>query len=160
MFKPYSMLGLLSLAVMGACQSHVDVDREGASLLAVDRSWAQQAAAGGNVDSLVAFWTDDARVAMAGQSVVHGKAALREMVKGSQAIPGFKISWTPDSAVVSSSGDLGYTYGTNSVTAPDEKGKLTTEVGRYITVWRKNPQGRWLCVMDYSTPGPSPKNGT
>ena len=159
MFKRYSMLGLVSLAAMGACQPHVDVGREAASLLAVDRSWAQLAASGGNLDSVVAFWTDDARVAMAGQSVVHGKAALREMVKGSLAIPGFKISWTPDSAVVSASGDLGYTYGTNSVTAPDEKGKLATVVGRYITVWRKNPQGRWQCVMDYSTPGPSPKTG-
>jgi ketosteroid isomerase-like protein len=81
------------------------------------------------------------------------------MVKGMMKIPGFKISWTPDSAVVAQSGDLGYTFGSNSTTEPDAKGKLVTEVGRYITVWRKGPDGRWRCVMDYGNSGPASKAG-
>lgn len=34
------------------------------------------------------------------------------MIAGTRAIPGFHITWTPDSAVVSPSGDFGYTYAT------------------------------------------------
>ena len=146
--------GAAVLLLSGACRGRVDVAREAETLLATDRAWAQSSASG-NVDSVVAFWTDDARVAMSGQPILQGKAAIREMVKGSMAIPGFQISWTPDSAVVSESGDLGYTFGTNAVTAPDATGKLSTEAGRYITVWRKGVDGRWLCVMDYSVPGPA-----
>ena len=56
------------------------------------------------------------------------------MVAGTRAIPGFHIAWTPDSAVVSPDGKLGYTYGTNRITAPDAAGLLSTVEGRYITV--------------------------
>jgi ketosteroid isomerase-like protein len=151
--------GGVALLLCGGCRSRVDVVREADALLATDRAWARGSVAGGDADSLVAFWTDDARVAMAGQPLVHGKVAIREMVKGSMAIPGFRISWTPDSAVVSESGDLGFTFGTNAVTAPDAAGKLSTVAGRYLTVWRKGADGRWRCVMDYSNPGPVQARG-
>jgi ketosteroid isomerase-like protein len=156
---PSFILGVATLLLSAACQSHIDVAHEADGLLATDRAWAKSTAAG-NVDSIVANWTDDARVAMSGAPLVQGKAAIREMVKGSMAIPGFRISWTPDSAVVSASGDLGYTFGSNSVTAPDASGKLSTVVGRYITVWRKDAAGRWRCVMDYTSPGPALTTGT
>jgi ketosteroid isomerase-like protein len=153
MLKALQVVLGLTLVASGACAPRVDVARETASLLAADRAWSQAPADAKNIDSVTSYWTDDARVVMAGQTTVHGRTALREMVKGSMAIPGFKISWTPDSASVSSSGDLGYTFGRNSVTVPDAKGKLMTTAGRYLTVWRKGADGRWRCVMDYSTPG-------
>lgn len=151
------MARLLCVAVLLAgvgCQRGVDVARETDALLQTDRAWAQVAAAGGSPDSVLAFWTEDARVAMPGAPLVSGKAALREMVTSSFAAPGFRISWTPERAVVSSSGDLGYTTGTNSVTMPDSTGKAATMVGRYITVWRREADGRWRCVEDYSSPAP------
>jgi ketosteroid isomerase-like protein len=77
------------------------------------------------------------------------------MVISSFAAPGFHITWTPESAVVSKSGDLGYTTGTNEMSVPDPAGKVTKIVGRYLTVWRRESDGRWRCVEDYSTPGPA-----
>lgn len=160
MSRKLTAFGTTFLLLTGACKARIDVSQEAQALLATDRTWARVADAGTNVDSIVAFWTDDARVAMPGQSIFHGKASIREMVKGSLATPGFHISWTPDSAVVSQSGEFGYTFGTNAVTAPDSAGKLATHVGRYITVWRKGADGRWRCVMDYATPGPAAMRGT
>jgi ketosteroid isomerase-like protein len=130
------------------------VARETESLLQTDRAWAQVSAAGGNPDSVLAFWTDDARVAMPGAPVFAGKAALRQMVTNSFSMPGFHISWTPERAVVAASGDLGYTTGTNTVSMPDSTGKATPMVGRYLTVWRRDSSGRWRCAEDYSSPGP------
>jgi len=132
----------------------VDVTRETAALLQADRAWAQAAAAGGSPDSVLAFWTEDARVAMANAPLVRGKPAIRQMVISSFAVPGFRITWTPDSAVVAASGDLGYTTGTNEVSMPDSTGKVTKVVGRYLTVWRREADGRWRCVEDYTSPGP------
>jgi ketosteroid isomerase-like protein len=152
--------GGVVFVLAGACRPPADVSRETESLLAADRAWSEAAAAGKNADSIVGFWTDDARVAMAGQPLTQGKAAIRQMVDATMAVPGFHISWTPESAVVAASGDLGYTFGTNTVTAPDATGKLTTVAGRYITVWRKGADGRWRCVMDYSNSGPPPASGT
>jgi ketosteroid isomerase-like protein len=133
----------------------VDVAHEAQQLLETDRAWAGIAAAGTNADSVLSFWTDDARVVLPGQPVLNDKAAIREMVTRSMAIPGFHVTWTPESAVVSQAGDLAYTFGTNEFTAPDSTGTLATTKGRYITVWRKEPDGRWRCVMDYSNPGPT-----
>jgi ketosteroid isomerase-like protein len=151
------MTKLLCIAVLiigVGCRSRVDVARETESLLQADRAWAQVASAGGNPDSVLSFWTEDARVAMSGAPLVRGKAALRQMVTSSFAVPGFHISWTPEQAVVAASGDLGYTVGTNTVSMPDSTGKATPMIGRYITVWRKEADGRWRCVEDYSSPGP------
>jgi ketosteroid isomerase-like protein len=144
---------LVGLAV--ACRTSTDgaAAPDVAQLLKTDREWAGLAGAGRNADSIVSYWTDDARILLPGAPVVSGKTAIRETVGGMLKIPGFHITWTPDSAVVSRSGDLGYTYGNNEVTAPDSTGKLVTTHARYITVWRKGADGRWRCVQDYSTPG-------
>ena len=134
------------------CTSRVDVARETQALLETDRAWARAAAVGRNVDSVLAYWADDARVAMPGQAVLRGKAAIRQMVASSFATPGFHVSWTPETAVVSRSGDLGYTAGSNEFTVPDSAGGVMKLPGRYLTVWRKGTDGRWRCVEDYSSP--------
>lgn len=145
--------GLLLLA--GGCQSRVDVAAATRDLLATDQAWAALAAANGPLDSIVAYWTPDARVVLPGQPIVVGTDAIRQMVAAMQATPGFHISWTPDSAIVSSSGDFGYTYGANRITFPDSSGTLRTSEGRYITVWRKEPNGSWRCTFDISNEGPA-----
>lgn len=140
--------------VLAGCQPRVDMAAATRDLLRTDRAWAILAAANGPVDSVVAYWTSDARVILAGQPVLVGTDAIRQMIAGTRAIPGFHISWTPDSAVVSPSGDFGYTYGANQIRAPDSTGTLHTAEGRYITVWRKAPDGGWRCSVDISNEGP------
>jgi len=151
-----SCVGLSAVLLLtGACRPGIDVAKEAQKLLEIDRAWATAASTDKDVDSIVSFWTDDARVVQPGQPTLHGKAAIRGMVTSVMALPGFHITWSPDSAVVSVGGDLGYTFGTNEVTAPDAKGKLATENGRYLTVWRKGADGRWRSVMDFTTSGSS-----
>ena len=128
--------------------------REAQTLLERDRAWAQLISSGKNADSILAYWTEDARLVAPGQVTLEGKSAIREMVTQSLANPAFHITWTPEAAVASRSGDLGYTYGSNQITIPGPVAKTTTIVGRYLTVWRKDPDGVWRCVMEYSTPEP------
>jgi ketosteroid isomerase-like protein len=142
------------LALSLGCQAPVDHTAEASALLERDRAWAQAAEAGTNADSVLQFWTDDAQVLMPGQPVIVGKEALRQMVTASFATPGFHLSWVPDSAVVSVRGDLGYSYGTNSVAVPDSTGRVITQVGRYVAVWRKDSDGQWRCVIDIYNVGP------
>lgn len=107
-----------ALLVLG-CNDAASGPNETQALLARDRHWASLAAATSpNPDSVVAYWTDDARVVLPGQPVLTGKAAVRAMVTATTKIPGFHVTWTPDSAVVSRSGDLAYTYGVNEFTRP------------------------------------------
>jgi uncharacterized protein (TIGR02246 family) len=153
-----SLQKVMYLTVLGlvgtGCSSGIDTAHEAQLLLDIDRAWAQAAAAGTEPDSILSFWADDARVVMAAEPVHQGRAAIREMLSGMLAIPGFHVTWTPEGATVSQSGDLAYTFGTNEFTVPDSTGALMTTKGRYITVWRKEPDGRWRCVMDYANPAP------
>jgi ketosteroid isomerase-like protein len=150
----------LVLTVAASCRTAVDTAKEGQTLLARDREWARLSSAGKSPDSVLAFWTEDARVVMPGQATLQGKAPIGQMVTSSLRTPGFHVTWTPDTAVVSEGGDLGYTTGTNEFTVPDSAGKTTKIAGRYLTVWRKGSDGIWRCVEDYSTPLPPPVSAT
>lgn len=154
--RSFSLVVAGVLLAAPGCQPGVDLAAATQVLLDTDRAWAKLADTQASVDSVVAYWTPDARVILPGQGVVVGTDALRQMVAGTRTIPGFHITWTPDSAVVSPSGDFGYTYGTNRVTTPDATGAPRTTEGRYVTVWRKESDGQWRCAVDIHNEGPTP----
>lgn len=149
---------LVVLFALPASAQHSGRAAANEELLRIDREWAH-AAATRDVERIVAYWTDDAVIYTPGEAPVAGKAAIRTYVAESLKIPGFAITWTPDRAEVSKSGDLGYTIGTNAVTFPAAQGGTTTAEGRYVTIWRKEKDGRWRCVIDSwnaSPPAPAP----
>jgi ketosteroid isomerase-like protein len=122
-----------------------------AALMQRSRDWAK-AAATGNVDSALAYWSDDAIVLQPGQPASYGKVAIRKMVEGSMKIPKFSITWEPEHASISPSGDMGYLVEHNRVTMADSTGKVHTEYGQGVTVWKKDASGVWRCVVDIFTP--------
>ena len=124
------------------------------ALLQRDRAWSVAAAEGRDVDRIVDHWSDDAVVIPSGAPVIRGKAAIRDYVRKSLAIPGFQIRWQPQDASLSADGTLGYTTGENAVTVPGPGGTLITIPGRYATVWRRDSSGAWKCVVDIWNSGP------
>lgn len=146
------LLLCMTVLVIG-CQPRVDLSAERDALSQTDQKWAEVSAAGSDVERIVAYWSDDARIFPPGMPVVEGKAAIREFVTSSLKIPGFSVTWQVAQAVISPDGRLGYTTGTNRMVAPDSTGKLVTTQGRYVTVWRKESDGSWKCVIDFWNSG-------
>lgn len=126
----------------------MDLERERQRLLEQDAEWAALSSKGQDVDRIVAFWTDDARVFAPGLPAFSGKAALRSYVEGALAIPGFHITWTTSEASLSPDGQLAYLLSTNAVTMPGPGGQPVTTNGRAVTVWRREPDGNWRCAVD------------
>jgi uncharacterized protein (TIGR02246 family) len=151
-------LFLLAVSILIAARAAVgatpDLEAERAALVRLDKAWAQAAAAK-DLEKVLSFWSDDARVVPPGQPAVIGKEALREYVSGAFAVPGFAIQWETSDFVVSASGDMAYGLGTNVVTFNGADGKTITERGRAVTVWRKDPGGAWKCVIDTWNPAPA-----
>ena len=139
---------------VAGCASVSSGDREKEALLRADREWAALASEGKDVERIVAYWSDDATVYPVGAPIVHGKAAIRDFVKQSLAVPGFHISWRSDLASLSADATLGYTTGENAMTFPGPDGKLMTVKGRGVAVWRRSPGGEWKCVIDIWNSGP------
>ena len=126
----------------------MDLERERQRLLEQDAEWAALSSKGKDVDRIVAFWTDDARVFAPGLPAFSGKAALRSYVEGALAIPGFHITWITSEASLSQDGQLAYLLSTNAVTMPGPGGQPVTTNGRAVTVWRREPDGNWRCAVD------------
>ena len=142
------VFGIFVCLVSLSCVETVDIEAEQTALLETDKAWAETASTSNDVEQIVSFWSDDAKVIPPGGPVIEGKAALRDYISQSLQIPQFSVSWEPSEVTVSPTGNLGYTIGNNKFTFADENGELVTKHGRYVTVWRKESDGQWKCVID------------
>lgn len=141
------ILVLTATLLIGCGPSPAPTEEDREALMHIDRAWAA-AAATGNIDSIVAYWADDAIVLPPDQPAVVGKQAIRVFVQQSAAIPGFSITWAPEQATISTGGDIGYMIERNTVTFADSTGAIHTQYGKAVTIWRKGQAGEWKCVVD------------
>jgi len=63
---------------------------------------------------------------------------------------GFTLTWEPLDADMSISGDLGYTYGLYTSFI---KADSSVTRGKYVTIWKKQPDGLWKYVLDGGNEG-------
>lgn len=143
------------LCLAAACNpSKTDPAAEQAALMQASRDFAA-AAATGDIERTLAYWSDDAVVLAPDQPAAVGKEAIRAFVQQSLAIPGFSITWEPEQAAVSAAGDVGYLIERNTFTFADSSGTVHTQHGKAVTIWRKNAAGEWKCVVDIWNDVPS-----
>jgi ketosteroid isomerase-like protein len=77
-----------------------------------------------------------------------GRAAIREKWSRYFAPGGPTLRWKPTDSSLAASGDLGWTIGDASYAWKDQG--VAPSPGRYVTVWAKDPGGRWMAVLDGS----------
>jgi ketosteroid isomerase-like protein len=155
-FKPSILIVALVLIAGGACtRPAFDPSTEGNTLLRRDTEWADAAAAGRDLDTILSYWSDDALVIEPGQPIYEGKAAIRGYVAASLQTPGFKIHWVSEKPVFSVDGTMAYMRGVDEMTVPGPNGALVTLRTRGISVWRRDPAGQWRCVVDIANEPPS-----
>ena len=149
MSTPRRLPYLALLLMLGSCsRPPFDAAAEQAKLLHRDAEWAEAASAGQDVEKIVSYWSDDAVVIPPGQPVLEGKAAIRAYVASSLKIPGFRIHWVSSQVAFSPDGKLAYMRGTNEVTVPGSNGAPLSLHGRGATIWRRDSDGQWRCVVD------------
>jgi len=120
---------------------------EGAALMQVSRDWAKAAEAR-DVERTLSYWSDDAMTLEPDRPAIVGKAELRNMVQAGFKDPKFSITWDPEQVVISQAGDMGYMIEHNRITFADTTGKVRTVFGKGVTIWKKDSNGNWKCVVD------------
>jgi len=100
----------------------------------------------GAVNAFDAYLAEDVRMLRADLPPVLGKQRALEVISSRLGT----LSWHPAVADVSTSGDLGYTYGTFEFKS---RGVLV-EHGSYVRVWKKIGRA-WQIVMDVASPDPA-----
>jgi uncharacterized protein (TIGR02246 family) len=144
---------VLTLLILSCNEQKIDKRAEGEKVMQLSREWSQMAATG-DVEKTVSYWADDAFLMSAGQPPLKGKQAIRQMVEESYKMPGFRISWQPQSVEVSESGDMAYVIENSQVSFTDSTGKAITQHNKAVSIWRKQGDGSWKNVVDISTPDP------
>ena len=153
---------LLSVAAMslllGACATATppafDTTAESAKLMQRDAEWADLATSGKDVEKILSYWTDDAVVMEPGQPAAEGKQAIRAYVTQSLSTPGFKIHWVSQKPTFSPDGKMAYMRGTDEMTVQGPKGAPMTLHLQGYSIWRKDADGQWRCVVDVANEAP------
>ena len=115
-----------------------------------EREFAKTATFKGWRDAFLDFFADDA--ISVGKEVTKAKDGLRK--QPSVPFSEFELLWEPRTGDVSSSGDLGWLTGP-STSINHALGKKPG-YGCYLSIWRKQPDGRWRVFIDVGASAPSP----
>lgn len=124
-----------------------------ADLVAADRAFAADVAR----DGLAAWlrWFEPDGVQVVPGRIVRGDSARRALMGELLADPKLKLVWAPDTAIVAASGDIGYTIGRSQVRQTNPDGTVTVRSsGRYVTIWRRQPDGSWKVELDTGNADP------
>jgi len=115
-------------------------------ILETEKEFAEMASEKGMASAFLNFAADEA-VLMRNDQLIIGKTAIKERFGRMNGDAG-RLSWSPDFVDVSSSGDLGYTYGKYVFTSTDSVGNEIRTEGVFHTVWKRQPDGAWKFVWD------------
>ena len=146
--QPTSIILLfLMLCFLLRCtqKSPVDLEKCKQEIMDTEKAFAQLARDEGITKAFSAFAAQDA-VLLRGNRLIRSRDSI-EMYYSENPVKG-ELSWQPDFIDVSSSGDLGYTYGSFTFTMVDSTGQSTSRNGVFHTVWKKQPDGSWKYVWD------------
>jgi ketosteroid isomerase-like protein len=115
-----------------------------------------KAAAEKGSQGYMSYYADDAVEVPNNAPIIEGKVNIAKGM-GFLDDKNNSLTWSPVGADISSSGDLGYTYGTFEFRSKDKDDKPTAEHGKYTSIWKKQKDGSWKVVLDMGNAGPEPK---
>lgn len=152
----FTTLLLLTLLQTG-CDSAGRHERMVNKLMELDREFARLSIEKGATESFLAYIDDDCVLLRPNRTPVLGREKIKEMFNSPDT--SFTLNWEPLFADIAKSGDLGYTYGIYTVEMDSPEGTLVTREGTYVTIWKKDQNGKWKFVLDTGNQGLGKKNG-
>jgi len=116
-------------------------------LMELEGRFAQAVATGGG-KAFASWFADDAVTLNNGQPAVMGRANIA--VKANWDPKEYQLTWVPEGAQMGPSSDMGFTWGHYEGHSKDKNNQEVTISGRYITIWKKMPNGEWKVALDAS----------
>jgi ketosteroid isomerase-like protein len=106
---------------------------------------AMKAAVSQDFATWSAIFLEDAVIYPPNQAAVIGRSAIRAWLEKSPSITQFTLN----NEKVEGREDLAYVRGTYTMTlTPPNSSEPVKDIGKYVTVLRRQPDGSWLCVVD------------
>jgi ketosteroid isomerase-like protein len=128
-----------------------DIEKEKEALKQVDIEFSNLSEEKGVNYAFLSYADNNAVLLKPNSYPITGIEKVRE--RYSEPDTSFTLIWRPLFADVASSLELGYTYGTWEFKTKDEKGNPVSYYGTYLTIWKKNEDGKWKYVLDTGNSG-------
>jgi ketosteroid isomerase-like protein len=142
--------GCLALVLFAAgCGEQKPPDTRAADEKAIrdaDAQWSKTAAAR-DVDGTVSYYSDDASLLAPNAPIASDKQSIHAAWAG-LLTPDTSLSWQASKVEVARSGDLAYLIGTYQLITKDTHGKPISDNGKFVEVWKKQPDSKWKVVAD------------
>ena len=141
---------LPALLVLAACGPAAKAPASAEPLLAADRAFDSTVAAT-RLEGWVGFFADSGRQTDRHGAFVIGHDAIRAHMERFLSDTTLTLRWQPDHARISDDGTLGYTMGLAQITRRQGDSSVVIDHTRYLTVWRRQPDGGWKVDADIGT---------
>ena len=115
-------------------------------MLETDRAFSQACKTNGMKKAFLEYVADDAVLLRPNQMPIVEGDVIQFL--SSQEDTSFTMTWKPIGARLAASNELGYTYGVYEVVTKD-----TTLNGTYLSIWRRQKDGKWKFELDTGKPG-------
>jgi ketosteroid isomerase-like protein len=102
-------------------------------------------------------FSPDGVVIEAGTGEIEGREAIQTRFEDDIfSRKAFGLTWAPQRAEVSITGDLGYSVGRYRVNSMDSSGAESSVMGSYVTIWRRQADSTWLAELSIRVPTDEP----
>jgi ketosteroid isomerase-like protein len=118
-----------------------------AAVRAASAEWARVAAAK-DLEKTLSYYADDASMFPPNLPIATGSEARRKVWTQLFSTPDVAFSNAATKIEAARSGDLAYETGTFEESFRDGGGSPVRIVGKYVVVWKKQPDGQWKAILD------------
>jgi uncharacterized protein (TIGR02246 family) len=113
----------------------------------LDKEWSA-ATQSKDASKMAAYYAADGSAFPFNAPIATGKEQIQKVWAGLMALPGFSLSFGPTKIEVAKSGEMAYDVGTFELRFDDANGNPATEIGKYVVVWKKQPDEKWKVAAD------------
>ncbi len=140
------------------CKNHEDSPSEkrtkaNMSLIQTDVAFSALSKSKGMRESYMEYLDSNATILRVGHLPIEGADVIDYLIQQDDASVSY--SWDPHHGEVAESGELGYTYGVYLMQSRESQ---ETIYGTYMSVWRKQSDGKWKLLIQSANEGVDDSN--
>jgi len=117
-------------------------------MMDTDRAFSKLSMAKGMKNAFLEYIDSNGVLLRPNQYPIVGADAIDFLIQENDTA--YTLQWEPKRGAIAQSGELGYTYG---LYALKPNGKDTTIYGTYVSIWKKQADGKWKFVLDSGNEG-------
>jgi ketosteroid isomerase-like protein len=121
-------------------------------IIKTDEAFSRMSSQNGMKKAFIEYMDDEGILLRPNRLPIIGADAIEFLSQANDTA--YKLTWKPSGVEVSACGDLGFSYGIYTLILSD-----TTLHGTYVSIWKKQEDGKWKFVLDTGNEGINESSG-